>query len=306
MPDPQMKTVSATQVAALFNLSPYETRWMLHQQFRGVEVERETERMTWGKRLEPIILYSAADELRIEITSNEQAEYVRGDELPDGFLPIGCTVDAHFEDPEFGLTVIEAKNVDWLQWKEKWSETAAPPHIELQVQAQMAVLGATFGYIACLIGGNELRLYRREIDQGLIVDIANEARGFLHLVETDNAPEPFGEPIEIPYINKLWPAVEPAKVYEYAPEREAEIAETINRFRHAKDQESFYKKMKEGSRAKLLGWTEDAEIVKAGGLGLEIGKTEIAETTSTRKAHVRTNLKVHGKLEDRFAEDFEG
>lgn len=306
MPDPQMKTVSATQVAALFNLSPYETRWMLHRQFRGVEVERETERMTWGKLLEPVILFSAAQELRIEMTTNEQAEYVRGPLARDKPLILGCTVDAYFEDPEFGKTVIEAKNVDWLQWKEKWSETAAPPHIELQVQAQMAVLGATFGYIACLVGGNELRLYRRKIDQDTIALIRVEADTFLVDADRDKAPEPFGEPIEIPYINKLWPAVEPAKVYEYAPEREAEIAETINRFRHAKDQESFYKKMKEGSRAKLLGWTEDAEIVKAGGLGLKIGKTEIAETTSTRKAHVRNNLKVHGKLEDRFAKDFEG
>ena len=33
MPDQTLKTISASEAAALFNASPYVTRWMLYQRF---------------------------------------------------------------------------------------------------------------------------------------------------------------------------------------------------------------------------------------------------------------------------------
>lgn len=298
MPDPTKKTVSATQIASLFNQSPYASRWMMWQEFRGLEMDDDpNERMTWGKRLEMPIIEAAAEELRVDVNWNHRGEYrTKG--------RIGCTIDADFTDPEHGPTVIEAKNVDWLQWKDKWTETAAPPHIELQIQAQMHVHGARFGYIAVLIGGNELRLYRREIDPDVIDLMLAEAEKFLASVADGAEPAAQDVAIEIPYLLALYPESEPEKWAEYDKDDERSVAELINKYRYAKAQESFYKKLSADAKAGVLKRMTDCQLMTAGGLTIRIDKSQVEETTTVRKAHVRTNIKVTGELADTFKEDF--
>lgn len=102
MPDPLRQTISATEAAALFEVSPYLTPWMLYQRFAGgMEIDPLDVhvRMDWGTRMEPLILQYAAEQYGLEIRPNKGPDgaqvYVR-----NGLL--GCTRDAEVYCPSRG------------------------------------------------------------------------------------------------------------------------------------------------------------------------------------------------------------
>ena len=69
MPDPDLKSVSASQASALFNVSPYITRWMLWNMFAHglVDTRAESTRMMWGKIRQRPILDQVAREWKFEV-----------------------------------------------------------------------------------------------------------------------------------------------------------------------------------------------------------------------------------------------
>lgn len=289
MPDPTRKTLSATQVPALFNRSPYATRWMLHQWALGrINLDvGENERMAWGKRLERVILDAAAEELKAEVHDVQQYLTAPG-------FRIGCTVETLCFHPEWGRGVIEAKNVDWLQWRDNWTETAAPPHIEMQLQIEMLVGNgeqpAAWGAIACLVGGNDLRLYRREFNADFIVEADLEVMQFFADVDADEAPPVAGAAVEVPFINELWPAEERAEPLMLNDE---EWSRTLLEYDHARTDRLNAQKVEDAAKAKLLGKCSGyADVRLPGGGGFKITRTPIAAAVIERKAHTRTEIKI--------------
>lgn len=195
MPDPDKMTVSATQVSALFDASPYVTRWLLWRNFRHGDPIGVTpnERMDWGKRLEPAIFAATCEELNLDGEWHPQHQYLRSEAHP-----LGCTPDGTIHDLNRGPGAVECKNVDWLRWRDTWTEDHAPDHIEMQIQTQMLVRGQRWGIIACLVGGNELRLYHREPDADLHRRIVAAAAEFLDSVNRGDEPDPLGRADEMP------------------------------------------------------------------------------------------------------------
>ena len=157
MPDPTKKTVSATQVSALLGCSPYLTSWLLWRHFKhGDETDPvESGRMTWGKRMQPVILAAVAEEMNLDVTPNDSDEYFRNDQIR-----MGCTPDGTIHDLNRGPGSVEVKNIDWLQWKENWTTTDAPDHIEIQIQAQMLCLESDIGYFAVLLDGYRFKWFK--------------------------------------------------------------------------------------------------------------------------------------------------
>lgn len=154
------KDITSTDVAALFNVSPWRTRFELFHLKRGYVADdfAENERTLWGTRLEHSIAMGAAEDNGWQI---EQAtEYVR---LPE--LRIGSSFDYRDVHRRF---LVECKNVDGLAFREGWEETEygleAPSHIELQCQHEMLVSGIHKLYIAALVGGNRLVILERDFD----------------------------------------------------------------------------------------------------------------------------------------------
>ena len=85
----------------------------------------------------------------------------------------GCTLDREIGDRGGG--VLELKTVDWLVRKRDWGEEP-PPHILLQLQAQLGVTGREWGAVAALVGGNELRIWEYQARPRIIAEIAKRAR----------------------------------------------------------------------------------------------------------------------------------
>ena len=114
MPDPRLETVSASQAAALFNRSPYDTRWTLYQRFIGnVPEDAADNRMAWGKRMQPLLLEAAGEDLALEVQPPDAFglavdDMFQGDPyLRNGML--GCTRDALVVCPDRGPGALELK-----------------------------------------------------------------------------------------------------------------------------------------------------------------------------------------------------
>lgn len=295
MPDISKQTVSASQMPALFNRSPYATRFMLHHHFVGdfdMEVA-EDERMSAGKRLEPVILKWAADELRCEVLPHDQAQYLRAPSIP-----VGCTPDGYVFDPQRGLGFIECKNIDWFRWKDTWDERSAADHVELQMQTQLMVPhpehGAPkWGCIAALVGGNDLKLYERQPIAEVHAGIAEETVRFLADVKAKNEPGVLGAAIEIPALVAVYPKADPEKVLreeDFNLHEGVRVARLIEAYEFAKDRESFSKKESEDLKAKLLAVAGDAAAIMIHGRYLNITKSQIAGRTQTVKPYTMTRM----------------
>lgn len=175
------KDITSTDVAALFGISPYLTRWELwHRKVAGdVEPEElDAERVRWGNRLESAIAAGAAEERGWSV--RPLRDYIRL-----AGLRIGSSFDfvtTHGDDTYQPVALLECKNVDSLAFRDGWIETEygleAPAHIELQVQHQMLSSGIRKCYIAALVGGNRLVILERDYDPAVGDAILRECAAF--------------------------------------------------------------------------------------------------------------------------------
>ena len=298
MPDRDLKTVSATQVSALFGVSPYMTEWMLWRLFTGratqesVEAE-ENERMEWGRRLEPAIFAAVCERLNIEGAHNAAGEYVR-----HGEHPIGCTPDGKVWHPSRGPSIVQCKNVDRLVWRDSWADDAAPAHVELQVQHEMLVTGAKWGVIAALVGGNELHIMEREPDEGIQRDILARVERFFERVRADQEPDPSGADVTTPdYLMQLAEADRPEVADLSASQEATEALEALHRYGAMRTEvNKGYKIAKE----KLMAMSGGAELVLGHGFGARVKLSQRAAAEIELPPEIKADLRA-GNVESALA-----
>ncbi len=182
------KDLTSTEMAALFGMSPYSTKYELwHRKRTGEQVEiADNERMRWGRRLESVIAHGIAEDRGWQIKPLKV--YVR-----DTAHRMGASFDFEIIGDSRGPGVLEIKNVDRLQFMRSWLEDEAPAHIEVQLQAQLAVLeelGYTWGVIAALVGGNTPVLIERTFDPEVAMAFRSEANAFWDSIAAGKEPDP--------------------------------------------------------------------------------------------------------------------
>lgn len=258
--------VGSSEIAALFDASPYFTRFMLWHDKAGTAdlPAPENARVDWGQLLEPAIAAGVSREMRWELRKFDR--YASHDTL-EGW---GCSIDYHVIDHEAGPGIVECKNVDWLRWREDWSESRAPLHVELQLQHQLGVSGFSWGAIAVLIGGNDLRIYERKPEARAIREIEEAVASFWASVRAGKGPDPFGAPVENATLRALWPAIEPEKVVDLTGDEEA--AELARQFAWAKQQMDAHAPIHAAARVKLLARIGDAGRVLMPGARIKVDR----------------------------------
>lgn len=274
MPDPILQTISATEASGLWNVSPYVTRWMLWQRFaKGVDLNSEANsRMSWGTKMQPLIIQQAAEDLKFEVIPNADDSYMRR-----GLL--GCTRDATIICPDRGPGALETKCVfDYRTWMADWDGGNAPPkQHEIQLQQQMLVGGEqsyNWGVIAAWVAGDVYYFERTPI-VNLWDRLNDEARIFFDSVIAKQEPDPFGAPIEVEWLTKLFPT-ERGKVIDLSADDGASVhADAARAYVIAKEGENAGKRIAEPLRAKLLALAKDAEEVwLPGAIKVTIGGNE--------------------------------
>ena len=190
------KDVTSTQVSALFDCCPYLTHFELwHQKRSGIVEEFVADnRTTWGNRLEQVIAEGFAAEHGMEKPKRwnvyARREGMRLGASFDYIADSGSRIPEGGDVWEWRKVLLECKNVDYLEWREKWTETEAPPHIELQVQTQLMLSGIGRAFIVALVGGNTLVAHERTPEPEVQAKIIEKVSAFWSSVEAGIAPQP--------------------------------------------------------------------------------------------------------------------
>lgn len=302
MPDPTRATISATESAALFDASPYTTRWMLYCRFAlGQDnIQIENARMDWGKKLEPLILEQASQDLKFQVVPNKGPDgnqiYIR-----NGLL--GCTRDAEIICPERGPGACETKCVfDYRIWMQDWDGGNKPPrHHEIQLQQQMKVGDGKTSYkwgVEVVWVAGELYYFERQPIPKFWTALDGEAERFFEDVAASNEPEPFGSPREYPLLKEVFPTIE-KKVLDLreAPEGH-EIAEVVRLYDYHRKQRIGHEKGEDAIKLKLLVIGKDSDqIMLPHGINVKLKQN---------KTGVGIKAYVPADLEEGGLDDFEG
>ena len=159
-------SLGASEVAAVLGLSPWQTPLSVYMAKMGIRNEIPENLAYFGRALEPVIAGWISD-THPEVGLMSDGFSARADEWP--WLTVSPDRIA-FVPPSGGLGVayvpVELKTSSAFG-RDKWSE-GVPLFYQAQVQAQIAVLDAPYGWLAVLHGGNEPELYRIERDDDFI------------------------------------------------------------------------------------------------------------------------------------------
>lgn len=199
------ENVGASEVAALFGLSPYISRFTLWHQKAGriATPDFDSERIKWGTRLETAIAHGIAEDQLWKIRKVKR--YL----INPSVKGMGASLDFEIVGHRDGVGAFEIKNVDGSRWRADWliagddSTIEAPFHIELQLQHQMAVTGYQWGAIGLLIGGNEGHVLIRKRHEPTIKKLQRAVAEFWSSIEAGDAP-PFSEASDLSIISDLF------------------------------------------------------------------------------------------------------
>lgn len=299
MPDPTKATISATEMSGLLGVSPYVTKWMLFQRFaHGVEAPGpDHNRLSWGTKLEPLILEQAAEDLHLEVQTNRQPD---GSQIYVRRGLIGCSRDAEIYDPQRGPGTLEAKACfDYRTLMEEWDGGKTPPrHVEIQTQVQMFVGkdGKPFdwGCIALWCGGDMTYFHRKPM-LDLWEKFEEEAQQFFDDVKAGREVEPFGSPIELPLLKQIFakPTGEIVNAIELLGEVEAtKLAQRVVDTDYQRTVRLAAEKVEKETQAKLLGIAKDADEIELP-QGIRVKVTRSPRAGYSVKPTVQVSVKAH-------------
>jgi predicted phage-related endonuclease len=180
--------VGASEVAALFDVSPYLTPYELWHRKNGTistpdfmaDGMPNNDRIEAGIRLEPAILEWACDRYGYTLEP-APAHLSNGNGL-------GGHPDALATCPERGPGIIEIKTADWLIRK-KWGDEP-PAHYLIQSQVYAGLAGRQWCDIIVLVGGNQLERFCYDFRPQLYAEIEARVTTFWQSIAANDPPRP--------------------------------------------------------------------------------------------------------------------
>lgn len=176
--------LGGSDLPAICGLNPYTSPLEIWFRKTGRPVPRRdnevlTEAALMGHALEPVIAtrFTAITGLIAE----KNPGTLRRPDIAHAIVNLDRTTE---EDGLPGVVELKSRSSyalnDWLD--------EVPIDVQVQVQWQLAVTGWTFGYTACLIGGQRTIVHRIERDEQMIADLLNIAAEFWGWVEAGTQP----------------------------------------------------------------------------------------------------------------------
>ena len=153
---------------------------LLYARKKGlVDGPEQSERMTWGKRLQNEIARGFAEDTGRAVKMADPFTIFVHDKYP----MVGATPDAIETVAEQGKGALEIKNTD-VEWVDE-----PPVWYQAQLQVQMSCLDFTFGTLACLHRGNKLIWADILRHDEFIKTFLSKAEEFSWRLATNNPPE---------------------------------------------------------------------------------------------------------------------
>jgi predicted phage-related endonuclease len=176
--------VGASEVAALFDASPWLTKFELWHRKNGTIDTPDfggNERIEWGIRLERVIIEAARDRYSYSLLDTPKR------------LDNGKGLGGHPDQRVFcpvrkSRGILEVKTADWLVAK-KWGDEP-PLNYLLQNQSYQGLDGCAWGDVIVLVGGNELRRFQYDFRPKIYADIEARVAAFWQSIRAGKAPKP--------------------------------------------------------------------------------------------------------------------
>lgn len=263
----RIKDITSTDVAALFDCSSYLTEYELFVRKRDklIVSSDPNPRTTWGTRLQESIGKGIAADSGWKV--RPMPEYVR-----DVDSKLGASFDFLIEESEHGRGILEVKNVDALIFRDGWivdgDSIEAPPHIELQLQTQLAVTGLEFGIIGALVGGNRVVQLHRKADEVVISAIRKKVSEFWGRVER-NDPPPIDFLKDSEFICSLYQSATAGKTLDFRTDKGIEELVLEHKRWSGIEKEAY--EQKQAIKAQLLIGMKDAEKAVGDGYSISAG-----------------------------------
>lgn len=298
MPDPTRKTVSASEMSSLLGVNKHMTYWMLYKKFTTDEKfeSEDNTRTIWGKKLQKLIIDQVSDDYGFKVEHHDQSVYLRHRNL-------GCTPDGVVYHTNHGKSSLEVKCVfDYQSWMQNWEGGKyVPREYEIQIQQQMLVQGHSWGLIAVWVC-SDMYYFERKPNFELWSRMEQAAdRFFAQCSGRLPPPNPDGEVIEIPWLNKLFPIYK-GTVLDLESERDhVKTAEDLRMYVDMRAQEEFAVKTYEPIKARLLAIAgNNSKVELPFGFSYEVQKwgkgkrinPYIPEKMRDRKFELKTNLEA--------------
>jgi len=177
--------VTSTEVSCLFNKNPFKTELDLYYEKKDKVIQNiDSPRMAWGRRLEDSIARGFAEEQGVEVKPYDVY-------LSDSKTRMGSSFDYKILGEQEAL--LEIKNVDRYVFHDKWDEDSegvnAPSYIEMQLQYQLHLANMDLGYIVALVGGNEMKICKRERFHEVGEQLEAKVKEFWERVKSGTPPE---------------------------------------------------------------------------------------------------------------------
>jgi len=188
--------IGASEIAALlgfqadFQLSPLALYLVKRGEIEAPEIGGE--RIEWGNDFEDAICKAAC---RREGWELQPAMFAVDDSTPGMSASLDRVIRPSEKDIAAGFVgpgTLEAMNVDFLQFREKWLDDEPPPHILIQLQDQLACSGFLWGAVTACVGGNEYYVRRYLRHEGIIAEIRAAGTRFWDAVRAGELPEADG------------------------------------------------------------------------------------------------------------------
>lgn len=227
--------LGASDAPVILGLSPWKTPLALYAEKLGLEIEEpeQTEAMAWGLRLQPLIIAAYAEQSGR--STIEQVNFVidRSPTHPwmlaslDGWV----TKTPGVED----IGVLEVKTTSAFR-KEDWAE-APPLAYQVQVQHQLAVVGARWGTLVCLIGGQRLVWADVERNDVFIERLIAKEADFWARLQAKEPPLVDDSKASAEILKRLYPREAPGLVVNLGEDEEVWDAKLENAKERLKDAE---------------------------------------------------------------------
>lgn len=264
----RLKGVGASESPVLLGMSTFSSPVELwgYKTGRLIEDEQdETDRMRWGRLLEPVVAEEYERQTGREL--HYWGELLQSNEYP--FLL--ATPDYRTGE---GIPV-EIKTAG-AERKSEWAD-GPPPRVMCQMQHQMAVTGAEMASTGVLVGGSTFMWADVERDETMIAEIIQACRDFWAYVESDTSPPMDGSESTASAVARMWPntaagesIVLPDDAYDW--HRDLAAAKTAEKM--AQEQ----KRMIENTVKAAIGNAEEGLFPD--------GSTAFTYRSQTRKEHV--------------------
>lgn len=294
------KHIGASEISALFGLSPWLTRWQLYMLKTGrLPDVFESTSMTQGKHFEPAIAAYAQEKFGINLRKVKR--YLTRDTVPG----MGASLDYE----EYGSGALIPTEIKWSLYGDGWEYesdelTAIPDYYFMQCQHQMACADAQTSQLIAFTGGDLKRMIIPR-DERLISAIEDAVRQFWDDVANNREP-PVDFSVDadsvarLAHVSKLRtltiPTTDPdAGLFEVwqAAQAEAKRYDTVAseaRARILKRVIDAGEGNDESVRVTCGDWSVSIAKI-ADNAGKQITPDMIGETIGARKGYLRTTLK---------------